>query len=74
VGAVLTKATKGGHNDEPQIHNRQDRRAAGRFHQASRTLSNALHLPRDLAAQFEAELYLARLFGDGAGIRPQPTP
>ena len=28
---------------------------------------------RDLAAHLEAELYLARLFGDGAGIRPQPT-
>jgi hypothetical protein len=45
-----------------------------RFHQAGRTVSTAIQHQRDLAAQLEAELYLARLFVDGAGIRPQPTP
>ena len=45
-----------------------------RFHQASRTVGTAIQHQRDLAAQLEAELYLDRLFGDGAGISPQPTP
>lgn len=42
-----------------------------RFHQATRNMNAALHHARDLAAQLEAELYLARLFGEGYGIRPQ---
>lgn len=42
-----------------------------RFHQATRNMNAAMHQARDLAAQLEAELYLARLFGEGSGIRPQ---
>jgi hypothetical protein len=44
------------------------------FRQANQNVATAIQHQRDLAAQLEAELYLARLFGDGAGIRPQPTP
>ena len=42
-----------------------------KFEQASRELNAAIHQVRDLAAQLEAEQYLARLFGEGWGIRPQ---
>lgn len=42
-----------------------------RFHQATRNMNAAMHQARDLAAQLEAELYLARLFGEGFGIQPQ---
>lgn len=42
-----------------------------RFHNADRRARCAMQQARDLAAQLEAELYLARLFGDGVGIRPQ---
>lgn len=41
------------------------------FRKATLDLDAAIHRARDLAAQLEAELYLARLFGDGAGVRPQ---
>jgi len=41
------------------------------FQQANANLSNAMKRQRNLAAQLEAELYLARLFGSGRGIRPQ---
>jgi hypothetical protein len=41
------------------------------FHQANANLCVAMQRQRDLAAQLEAELYLARLFGMGSGIRPQ---
>ncbi|WP_274630828.1 hypothetical protein [Arvimicrobium flavum] len=42
-----------------------------RFQQATSNLSVALLEVRDLAAQLEAEEYLARLFGEVRGIRPQ---
>lgn len=41
------------------------------FYQSTLNLNAAMHQVRDLAAQLEAELYLARLFGQGVGIRPQ---
>jgi len=41
------------------------------FHSATLNLNAAIHQARDLAAQLEAELYLARLFGDRIGVRPQ---
>lgn len=41
------------------------------FHKATLNMNTAIHQERDLAAQLEAELYLARLFGEGSGIRPQ---
>lgn len=41
------------------------------FHKATLNMNAAIHQARDLAAQLEAELYLARLFGEGLGIRPQ---
>jgi hypothetical protein len=41
------------------------------FHQANADLRAATRRQRDLAAQLEAELYLARLFGQGSGVRPQ---
>lgn len=39
------------------------------FYKSTLNMNAAIHQVRDLAAQLEAELYLARLFGDG--IRPQ---
>lgn len=42
-----------------------------RFHNATLNMNAAIHQARDIAAQLEAELYLARLFGEGRGIRPQ---
>lgn len=41
------------------------------FHKANLNLNAAIHHTRDLAAQLEAELYLARLFGERIGVRPQ---
>lgn len=42
-----------------------------RFQQSALNMNTAMHQMRDLAAQLEAELYLARLFGERSGIRPQ---
>ncbi len=42
-----------------------------KFAQATQELNAAFHEVRDLAAQLDAEIYLARLFGEGRGIRPQ---
>lgn len=39
------------------------------FYKATLNMNAAIHHARDLAAQLEAELYLARLFGEL--VRPQ---
>lgn len=52
----------------------QQRELQARFYTATRNMNAAVHRARDLAAQLEAEIALARLFAAIAarrGIRPQ---